>query len=75
MYGAVVATCGCKDTNRTTYTHTDTHRLLKAWDPQMTLVPFAQCAMLLCTELGCNSVLCLRAAREATKLIRLPPGG
>lgn len=41
----------------------------------MTLDPFAQFAALLCTELGCISVLCLRAAREATKLIRLPPGG
>lgn len=31
--------------------------------------------MLLCAEQGCNSVLCLRAAMKATKLIRLPPGG
>lgn len=38
-------------------------------------VPFARCAMLLCTVQGCNSVLCLRAVRKATKLIRLPPGG
>lgn len=38
-------------------------------------VPFALCAMLLRAEQGCNSVLCLQAAVEDTKLIRLPPGG
>lgn len=66
---------GCKDTNGI-LSHTDIHKLFKSVassdDPG---VPFARYAMLLCSEQGCNSVLCLRGAVKATKLIRLPPGG
>lgn len=55
---------------------TDTQTLLKVWYTQDDPCgSFAPCAMLLCSEQGCNSVLCLRAAQNATKLIRLPPGG
>lgn len=59
-----------------TQTHWHTHKLLRVWHPQMTpAFPFARFAMLLCAGQGYNSVLCLRAAVKATKLIRLPPGG
>lgn len=59
-----------------TQTHRHTHKLLRVWHPQMTpAFPFARFAMLLCAGQGYNSVLCLRAAVKATKLIRLPPGG
>lgn len=74
MFGAVVVTYGCKYTNGKTLIHTQ--KLFKSVassdDP---CVPIARFAMLLYTEQGCNSVLCLRAAVNATKLIRLPPGG
>lgn len=72
MCGAVAATCGCEVTDRITHSTQTIKSMASSDDP---CAPFAQRASLLCTELGCNSVLCLLAAREDTKLIRLPSGG
>lgn len=68
-----------QDTDRITltqkHTHTHTNYLLSMASSADPGVPFARYALLLCSEQGCNSVLCLRAAMKATKLIRLPSGG
>lgn len=58
-----------------TLTHRDTQTIKCVASLDDPCVPFASRAMLLCTEQGCNSAFCLRAAGKATKLIRLPPGG
>lgn len=77
MCVTVVATCCCKGTNGMTHIHTqrDTQTIKSVTSSDDPRVPSSRRAVLLCAEPGCNSVLCLRAAVKATKLIRLPSGG
>lgn len=73
MCGTVVATYGCKDSHTNTQAHTQTIKSVASLDDPC--LSFARFAMLLCAGQSYNSVLCLRAAVKAPKLIRLPPGG